>query len=179
MPDLHVDDRLMAATPRGAAVDEAAATAARIGALPLRTHRFGTSGVRSVAPRRLTAIPLTQLSPAIQHLATSVDSGVHFRTPGWYEVLLTVEWDTRDAEGTRFSHTRIPGQEPLHSEAISAAVLHQISDGRQLLRGNAVFGPGEADEVILEVWHDSGQATTVGYAELLIRELQVPWRAGG
>ena len=41
---------------------------------------------------------------------------------------------------TRFSHTKIPGQEPLHSEAIDAGVLAAISDGRQLLRGNTRFG---------------------------------------
>jgi hypothetical protein len=70
---------------------------------------------------------------------------------------------------------RVPGQEPLHSEAISAAVLHQLSGGRQLLRGNALFGPGAADELVLEVWQDSNESTTVKYAELLVRELQVPW----
>jgi hypothetical protein len=128
-----------------------------------------------VGPRLLTPMPLAPLSPPTEHVVPSGDGGVRFRTLGWYEVLLKVEWDTRDAEGTRFSHTRVPGQEPVHSEAISAAVLHEISKGRQLLRGNGLFGPGAAEEVGLEVWQDGRHETTVHHAELVIRELRVPW----
>src|SRR3954471_17899252 len=68
-----------------------------------------------------------------------------FQRRGWYEVLLTVSWDTTDATGHRFAHTAIPDHHPLHSEAIEASVLQSLSDGRQLLRGNSVFEPGEVD----------------------------------
>ena len=64
-----------------------------------------------------------------------------FRTDGWYEVLLEVNWNPSVRGGTRFSHTNIPGQEPLHSEAIAADVLADIRGGKQLLRSNSVFGP--------------------------------------
>ena len=155
-------------TPQPRAVDEHQG-------LELAAHRFGTSAMQLVRPRTLTSIRLRLLSPTTPHVSSSSDDGVRFCTRGWYEVLLKVEWDRGDVEGTRFSHTKVPDQEPLHSEAINAAVLHQISEGRQLLRGNAIFGPDAAPEVVLEVWHDSPHTTTVGYAELLIRELQVPW----
>ena len=85
-----------------------------------------------------------------------------------YEVLLRVDWDPGETTGTRFAHTKIPGQEPLHSEAISAAVLNQLSDGRQLLRGNSLFGPDRTSCLILEVWHDSGRPLEVCYAELVM-----------
>ena len=89
------------------------------------------------------------------------------------EVLLRVDWDDHNTAGTRFAHTQIPDQEPLHSEAINAAVLARISQGRQLLRGNSVFGPDRTTCLKLEVWHDSGQPVEVRYAELIVRELQV------
>ena len=103
--------------------------------------------------------------------------GVVFDTDGWYEVLLRVDWDSTIAAGTRFSHTKIPGQEPLHSEAINALVLAQLSQGRQLLRGNSLFGPDRTTSLVLEVWQDSGELVKVSYAELVVRELCVPWSA--
>ena len=104
------------------------------------------------------------------------DDGVVFHTEGWYEVLLEVHWDPDARQGTRFSHTKIPDQEPLHSEAINAAVLAQISEGRQLLRGNTLFGPDRTTSLVLEVWQDSGRPVEVRSAELVVRELEVPWR---
>jgi hypothetical protein len=73
--------------------------------------------------------------------------------------------------GNRSNHTLIPGQEPLHSEAINAAVLKQLSDGRQLLRGNTVFGLDHTREIVLEVWHDSPHPVKVCSGELRVREL--------
>ncbi|HEY2812509.1 MAG TPA: hypothetical protein VGJ03_03485 [Acidimicrobiales bacterium] len=80
---------------------------------------------------------------------------LRIRADGWYEVLLCVHWDETDQAGTRFAHTRIPDQEPLHSEAIDASVLARISQGQQLLRGNSLFGPDRTTGLVLEVWHDS------------------------
>ena len=94
---------------------------------------------------------------------------------GWYEVLLRVDWDATDTTGTRFTHTKIPSQEPLHSEAVDASVLARISEGRQLLRGNSLFGPDRTTCLVLEVWHDSDRSVCVAYAELVVRELCVPW----
>ena len=90
-------------------------------------------------------------------------------------MLLSVAWDPSAVDGTRFSHTRIPDQEPLHSEAISAGVLAQLSDGRQLPRGNTLFGPDRTTSLVLEVWQDSGQPVEVRAASLTVRELIVPW----
>ena len=92
-------------------------------------------------------------------------------------LLLRVDWDSATTAGTRFSHTKIPGQEPLHSEAIDALVLAQLSQGRQLLRGNSLFGPDRTTSLVLEVWQDSGELVKVSYAELVVRELCVPWSA--
>jgi hypothetical protein len=47
--------------------------------------------------------------------------GIEFEPVGWFEVLLRVDWDPTDQTGTRVAHTRIPDQEPLHSEAIDAS----------------------------------------------------------
>ena len=80
----------------------------------------------------------------------------HFAWTAAMVVLLSVAWDPSAVDGTRFSHTRIPDQEPLHSEAISAGVLAQLSDGRQLLRGNTLFGPDRTTSLVIEVWQDSG-----------------------
>jgi hypothetical protein len=101
--------------------------------------------------------------------------GIVFDTEGWYEVLMRVDWDPEKRSGTRFSHTKIPGQEPLHSEAIDATVLSQISNGSQLLRGNSLFGPERTTCLVLEVWQDSGESVEITYAELAVRELAVPW----
>jgi hypothetical protein len=103
------------------------------------------------------------------------DGSIVFNTHGWYEVLLLVEWDQSNTEGTRFSHTQIPDQEPLHSEAIDASVLARISQGKQKLRGNSLFGPDRTTSLVLEVWQDSGEPVTVNHAELAVRELKTPW----
>jgi len=137
--------------------------------------RFATVQPVAIANRRLTPIELESSggSPHV-HLA---QEGVLFDTDGWYEVLLRVDWDSTITTGTRFSHTKIPGQEPLHSEAINALVLAQLSQGRQLLRGNSLFGPDRTTSLVLEVWQDSGELVKVSYAELVVRELCVPWSA--
>src|SRR5438270_10719090 len=102
-----------------------------------RDVRFETAGPVSVPPDKLVALPLDAHATSSPHLAMEGE-GVVFRTEGWYEVLLEVHWDKAATAGTRFSHTKIPDQHPLHSEAIEAAVLVQISGGRQLLRGNTM-----------------------------------------
>jgi hypothetical protein len=134
---------------------------------------------RTTAP---TQVPSGELMPmtleqqgSSPHVHYRAGDGVEFDTEGWYEVLLRVDWDDRDTAGTRFAHTKIPDQEPLHSEAISAGVLARISQGRQLLRGNSLFGPDRTTCLRLEVWHDSNQSVEVRHAELVVRELRVPW----
>ncbi len=131
---------------------------------------FRTEHPALVPPRRMTPLRLSMDAPPLKGVVSS-GPGIRFETVGWYEVLLAVEWDPHDQEGTRFSHTRIPGQEPLHSEAISAAVLTQLSGGRQLLRGNTIFGLDHTLEIVLEVWHDSPRPVTVRRGELRIRML--------
>src|SRR5204862_4592639 len=79
----------------------------------------------------LASLPLVQ-QQASRHVRYHDGDGIIFMSDGWYEVLLRVDWDPAETSGTRFAHTKIPGQEPLHSEAISASVLARISDGRQL-----------------------------------------------
>jgi len=103
-----------------------------------------------------------------------VDNGVTFQSRGWYEVLLTVAWDPANTSGRRFAHTKIPDQHPLHSEAIEAEVVVQLSGGRQLLRGNTVFEPGGVERIVLEVWHDASEPVTVKEASLEIRPLGTP-----
>jgi len=100
-----------------------------------------------------------------------VDGQLMFRTAGWYEILLTVGWDATVTTGTRFAHTAIPDHHPLHSEAINAAVLAALSDGKQLLRGNTIFEPGTIDCLALEVWHDSPAPVHIHDASLAIRPL--------
>jgi hypothetical protein len=97
--------------------------------------------------------------------------GIAFRARGWYEILLTVAWDAANVDGTRFSHTAITDNHPLHSEAIDASVLARLSDGKQLLRGNTIFEPGRVDHVMLEVWQDSPRPIEVRYASLEVRDL--------
>jgi len=118
----------------------------------------------------MTTLTLTLQGPPLKGVRSS-GRGICFERIAWLEVLLAVEWDTHDTEGTRFSHTRIPDQEPLHSEAIDAAVLAQLSGGKQLLRGNTVFGLDNTGEVLLEVWHDSSRPIEVRSGELRVREL--------
>jgi hypothetical protein len=131
---------------------------------------FRTQQPVLVAPRRMTALKLSLQGPQLKGIVTS-GPGICFETVGWYEVLLAVEWDPHDERGTRFSHTLIPGEEPLHSEAIDAAVLAQLSGGRQLLRGNTVFGLDHTREIVLEVWHDSPMPVEVRSGELRVRQL--------
>jgi len=88
--------------------------------------------------------------------------------------LLTVDWGSTNRFGTRFSHTAIPDGHPLHSEAIDAGVLVDLSDGKQLLRGNTMFGPKGVDRIQLEVWQDSGTSLDVENASLEIRPLPNP-----
>ena len=135
--------------------------------------RFATARPVGIANRQLTPVDL-ESPDGTPHVHLGRD-GVVFDTDGWYEVLLRVDWDTAKTVGTRFSHTKIPGQEPLHSEAINALVLAQLSQGRQLLRGNSLFGPDRTTSLVLEVWQDSGEVIEVSYAELVVRELHVPW----
>jgi hypothetical protein len=136
---------------------------------------FRTAAPTAVAPRELTHLWLTD--PPGPHPHVHADAGgVHFDSEGWFEVLLRVAWSTGDTGGTRFSHTRIPDQEPLHSEAIAADVLAQISQGEQRLRGNSLFGPDRTTCLMLEVWHDAVAPVDVLEAELIIRALRVPWK---
>src|SRR4051812_7841454 len=139
-----------------------------------RTIKFQTPSPLTVTPASLTPIRLTQPDDGSPNVALG-DDGVVFRTEGWYEVLLEVHWDPEVRDGTRFSHTKIPGQEPLHSEAINADVVAQLSEGRQLLRGNSLFGPERTSCLVLEVWQDSGRPVDVEKAGLIVRELCVPW----
>jgi hypothetical protein len=140
-------------------------------------YRFAMADPMAIAPRQLTQLWL--LDPPGEHPHAHVeDGGVHVDTEGWFEVLLRVAWSTGDTGGTRFSHTRIPDQEPLHSEAIAADVLTQISQGEQKLRGNSLFGPDRTTCLVLEVWHDALAPIDVLEAELIIRELHVPWNSG-
>jgi hypothetical protein len=143
-----------------------------------RTIKFETPSPLMINPSSLTPIRLTEPDDDSPNVALS-DDGVVFRTDGWYEVLLEVHWDPAARQGTRFSHTKIPGQEPLHSEAINADVLAQLSEGRQLLRGNSLFGPERTSSLVLEVWQDSGDAVSVEKAGLIVRELSVPWTPRG
>jgi len=138
------------------------------------TTKFETSAPVTVQPSHLTPLRLTKP----EHASPNVDltnDGVVFRTEGWYEVLMEVHWEDANRDGTRFSHTKIPGQEPLHSEAINADVVSQLSEGRQLLRGNTVFGPDRTSSLVLEVWQDSGKPVVVEKAGFIVRELRVPW----
>jgi hypothetical protein len=142
---------------------------------------FCTTAAVHVPSGELMPMTLEQQGSS-PHVHWRETDGVEFDTEGWYEVLLRVDWDDRDTTGTRFAHTKIPDQEPLHSEAINATVLARISQGRQLLRGNSLFGPNRTTCLRLEVWHDSTQPVEVRYAELIVRELHVPWSpdsAGG
>ena len=133
--------------------------------------------LRTTSPTTVPAGTLTRLTleadRASPHLHVDPDRRVVFDTTGWYEVLLRVDWDADDRTGTRFAHTKIPDNEPLHSEAIDADVLARISDGRQLLRGNTIFGLDHTTSILLEVWHDAEAPVEVSYAHLVVRELDV------
>jgi hypothetical protein len=139
--------------------------------------RFDVEAPVVVPDKQLTSLPLVASSGAVDGVQV-VDGHLTFATIGWFEVLLSVAWDPTATRGTRFAHSKIPGQQPLHSEAIEASVLALISDGRQLLRGNTVFGHDHTNELILEVWHDARQPVRVKEAQLVVRELVVPWSPG-
>ncbi len=124
----------------------------------------------TVEARRTTPVVLSPQGSLPEWLAVS-EAEIRFTAEGWYEVLMTVEWDPRRTDGTRFSHTSIPDHHPLHSEAIAADVLAQVSGGRQMLRGNSVFSPDGPSSLTLEVWHDSAGPVTVQGASLQIRRL--------
>jgi hypothetical protein len=129
--------------------------------------RFEASDVE-IAPRTLTRIPLQAVSAI---LGIALDDGeVRFMQRGWYEVLLTVEWTTHDREGHRFAHTAIPDSHPLHSEAIEADLLADLSGGRQLLRGNTIFDPNTPiRSLALEVWHGSSKRVGITHASIALR----------
>jgi hypothetical protein len=139
-------------------------------ATDVQEWRFVLPRAVTVAPERLVPLAL-ELPGSAPPDVRCVDGHVHFDTIGWYEVLLSVAWDDRNIDGTRFAHSKIPGQQPLHSEAIDASVLARISGGRQLLRGNTVFGHDHTSELVLEVWQDSGVPVAVHRAELIVRAL--------
>jgi hypothetical protein len=124
-----------------------------------------------VPPNRLHKVML--VAEQADDRFESHDGGIAFQTRGWYEILLTVAWDPSNIDGTRFAHTAITDNHPLHSEAISASVLARLSDGQQLLRGNTIFEPGSVDHVTLEVWQDSARPLDVRYAKLEVRRLDV------
>jgi hypothetical protein len=135
---------------------------------------FATARSVGVNNGELTPIPLPSPHGSSDHVDYQ-GQGVVFRTDGLYEVLLKVDWEPSARRGTRFSHTNIPDQEPLHSEAIAADVLADISGGSQRLRAMSLFGPDRTKSLVLEVWQDSGQAVTINAASLTVREIEVPW----
>jgi hypothetical protein len=119
---------------------------------------------------QLTMLPLTTQAGELDGVEAD-DGDVKFRITGQFEVLLTVAWDTANREGHRFAHTALPDEHPLHSEAIEAGVLADISEGRQLLRGNGLFGPDTVDRITLGVWQNSGTSVRVEHASLEVRAL--------
>lgn len=133
---------------------------------------FRTTTSTTVPANQMTRLAL-EADKANPHLHHEPGRGVVFDTAGWYEVLLRVEWDPEARSGTRFAHTKVPDNEPLHSEAIDADVLARISNGRQLLRGNTIFGLDHTTSIVLEVWHDAEEPVEISYAHLVVRELDV------
>jgi hypothetical protein len=132
---------------------------------------FELSGPVDIPSGELTRLHLVPVGEHLKGAAVDGDQIV-FTVAGWYEVLLTVEWDPSATKGRRFSHTAIPDSHPLHSEAIEADVLAALSDGKQLLRGNTLFDPDtSASSIALEAWQDSGAEVTVRAARLGIRPL--------
>lgn len=132
--------------------------------------RFRLREVVQVPDRRLTRLPLDSTDAQLSGIDVN-DDGIAFGVTGWFEVLLTVDWGSSNRYGTRFSHTAIPDGHPLHSEAIDAGVLVDLSQGKQLLRGNSMFGPERVDRIELEVWQDSGTSLDIRHASLELRPL--------
>src|ERR1041385_9273292 len=118
------------------------------------TTQFRAPGPRRIPSRELTHITLVEGRPASDALLLR-EGAVTFVVPGWYEVMLVVEWDPENRQGARFAHSRIGDSPPLHSEAIPAGVLADISGGGQLLRGDGPFGPGGAGAARLGGWPGS------------------------
>jgi hypothetical protein len=138
-----------------------------------RTARFELPEPVPIPSSKLYRLHLEPVDTQLAEV-DSADGGLRFTTPCWFEVLMTVGWDASDDRGHRFSHTSVPDQHPLHSEAIEARVLNALSDGEQLLRGNTVFTPGHVDRLMLEVWQDSADPVTVRRACLVVRRLDSP-----
>jgi hypothetical protein len=132
--------------------------------------RFELSAAVDVPNAQLTTLPLTKQVGELPGVQAD-DGGVKFRIAGQFEVLLTVAWDRANREGHRFAHTALPDEHPLHSEEIEADVLADISEGRQLLRGNGLFGPDSVDRITLGAWQNSGTSVRVEHASLEIRPL--------
>lgn len=139
----------------------------------LYTSTYRARNKIMVQPNEMTQLSLNAPDEASPHIV--VENGrLIFIDEGWYEVRLDVKWSTDQLDGTRFAHTKMPGEQPLHSEAIDAQVLSQLSQGRQLLRGNTIFDPPNTAELVLEVWHDSVEPVEVTTASLTVRDLIVP-----
>ena len=135
--------------------------------------RFALDGPYPIPSGTLTRLHLAPVGEQMTGVETEGDAIV-FHVAGWFEVLLTVEWDPNFRSGHRFAHTAIPDSHPLHSEAIDARVLGALSGGRQLLRGNTIFEPASVlDSIALEVWQDSGDTIEVRNASLDIRVLDI------
>ena len=123
-----------------------------------------------VPSSKLYRLHLEPVGRQLSYVETA-GGGLRFTDRCWFEILMTVAWDTSNHAGHRFAHTSVPDQHPLHSEAIEARVLNELSQGEQLLRGNTVFAPGSTDTLMLEVWQDSGESVTVHRASLVARRL--------
>src|SRR5436190_632561 len=93
--------------------------------------RFELYEPHQIPDRELTRLRLRPVGAQIAGVEGDGDC-VAFRVAGWFEVLLTVEWNPSIRTGHRFAHTAIPDSHPLHSEAIDAAVLAELSGGKQL-----------------------------------------------
>lgn len=132
---------------------------------------FELAGPFEVPNRELIPLALRAPEPRVSGLQVEDDHSIHVEGCGWFEVLLTVQWDPSNVDGHRFAHTAIPDDHPLHSEAIEADVLAALSGGRQLLRGNTWFQPDAVSNIRLEVWQDSGATVEIQNASLGIRPL--------
>jgi hypothetical protein len=135
--------------------------------------RFELDRPHPIPSGKLTRLELHPVGEQIAGVERDGDCIV-FRVAGWFEVLLTVEWDPNFRAGTRFSHTAIPDSHPLHSEAINAKVLGELSGGKQLLRGNTIFEPDSGvRSIALEVWQDSSDVIEVTNAAIELRPLDL------
>ena len=62
--------------------------------------RFATTGPAWVPDRKLLPLRLAEPAHASAHVHHG-DEGIVFDSPGWYEVLLRVDWDPENTQGTR------------------------------------------------------------------------------